>query len=538
MFSAAPPDMGPGPIPTDPGINPNPQKPINLGNTASATYQAPGANAAKNAKKNQKAKDMTAISNTVNAKALPTPPPPPSGALPKPAQTPQPQPQNSTSDTLPVEKVPQFQQAEFHKPKRGLEYLALGLGLLFPGAPIASIAAGFAGGLNQGAQDRYARDEKQAENQYRVQQAQAKADFDNAKIKYDQDQGLRAQGIDPKTGKPFILPPQLQRILPPGTNRAVTAEDYVNHYSQIAQFYQSVGATGPSQSAQAQAQDYAKQIIEDKKEAAAWQKLLATQRFQNARTEYTVNHADARARESHDTQIAIHNDSEANAWGRLGATEAFQLQRDRDKNNGPESPTKRNEFKTHYATKSAAFYKQWSKDTQPINKPVMEVDPSTGIQTPKKDPTTGQVLMQTPKISRDQQQALTKIFIQLQRTDDPVGAATWYSQHGPDNPIAKDLIMQRGEVEQYKRLGEGGRIGTFIPPKLNTVKPIATEVLTKAAAAIEHLPPDQQEAAIEGASSLSDPEKAQLRKRFNLSGHSATPPQAQATAAPIYARGL
>lgn len=52
-----------------------------------------------------------------------------------------------------------YNQPQYHPPAKGLEYLAAGLSLLFPGAPISYAAAGLASGLYQRAQNQYTRAE-------------------------------------------------------------------------------------------------------------------------------------------------------------------------------------------------------------------------------------------------------------------------------------------------------------------------------------------------------------------------------------------
>src|SRR5271165_4336403 len=107
--------------------------------------------------------------------------PPPNGQPPPPQapQYPGP-PQEALPQTPPAqEQVPPFTPAQYKAPNKGLEYLALGISLLFPGAPIARLAAGFAGGLSQGAEQGYQRKEHQAEEQYKVTQEQARVQAGN-----------------------------------------------------------------------------------------------------------------------------------------------------------------------------------------------------------------------------------------------------------------------------------------------------------------------------------------------------------------------
>lgn len=65
--------------------------------------------------------------------------------------------------------TPQYQQPQYVPPAKGLEYLALGLTALFPGAPISRMAAGFAQGLQQRADTRYDRATQEAQQKYNAQ---------------------------------------------------------------------------------------------------------------------------------------------------------------------------------------------------------------------------------------------------------------------------------------------------------------------------------------------------------------------------------
>ena len=62
--------------------------------------------------------------------------------------------------------------------------------------------------------------------------------------------------FDPQTGKAFVVPPELQRLLPPGVNRPVQVSDYASHEAKLAQFYASVGATDLATLHEKQAADY------------------------------------------------------------------------------------------------------------------------------------------------------------------------------------------------------------------------------------------------------------------------------------------
>jgi hypothetical protein len=77
---------------------------------------------------------------------------------------------------------PQYQAPTYHQPNKwGLIASAL-LGLAFPGAPIGRFAAGFAGGEEAGAEAKYAREQKAAQDQYGAEVDQQSADEKSAQL--------------------------------------------------------------------------------------------------------------------------------------------------------------------------------------------------------------------------------------------------------------------------------------------------------------------------------------------------------------------
>lgn len=70
-----------------------------------------------------------------------------------------------------------YQAPQYKPPAKGLEYLAAGLSLLFPGSPIASMAGGVAGGLVERSQQQYQRAEQQ--EQQRVAGLERTASIEN-----------------------------------------------------------------------------------------------------------------------------------------------------------------------------------------------------------------------------------------------------------------------------------------------------------------------------------------------------------------------
>src|ERR1700692_251342 len=381
------------------------------------------------------------------------------GVKPPPAQRPNPvpgaSPQNSTSDQLPQlaapppanrESVPPFTPAQYKAPNKGLEYLALGIGLLFPGAPISRLAAGFAGGLGEGAQQSYQRREQQAEQQYKTTQAQALADsqnaeaertakieaqkvaFENAKMLYEQHQQVRAGGIDPKTGRPFVVPPGLQRVLPPGQNRAATAGDYANHEAQLAQFYTSVGATDIAKQHMTAAQDYHKQVIDDANNARALAIAMYSQQNQNARETSRENAAAGREASREDA-------ADARDARRLAHEDARALMAD---------GTKRSALQEQSLKAGQEFYTAWAKALKaPLD--------SNGNPRVNADGTPLPAI-----ISPQMAQTLSKMFSMIDRDSDPGGTAQHYASSAPNlKPEEKELILARGRAADPTRRAKG-----------------------------------------------------------------------------------
>lgn len=71
---------------------------------------------------------------------------------------------------------PTYHQPQYKPPNKWAELGAALLGLAFSSAPIGRFASGFAGGLGQGAEDRYNRSEGEAQNQYNAELNQQLAD--------------------------------------------------------------------------------------------------------------------------------------------------------------------------------------------------------------------------------------------------------------------------------------------------------------------------------------------------------------------------
>ncbi|MGD0968665.1 MAG: hypothetical protein ABR949_10290 [Candidatus Aquilonibacter sp.] len=198
----------------------------------------------------------------------------------------------------PQERNVDFKPAQYKPPNKGLEYAALALTLLAPGTKIAQAAAQFVGGLNKGSEEAYQRNEQQAEQKYKVDQANAENEYKNAVARYGaasdeahrafvnqqsvngadfataeaawqakvagirQKQELWTQGlmIGPKGNAiPVPLPPALAKPLGPNA----TPQASFQRQNAIADFYAKNGITGaPAQRADRLAQTYQSFMID------------------------------------------------------------------------------------------------------------------------------------------------------------------------------------------------------------------------------------------------------------------------------------
>lgn len=396
--------------------------------------------------------------STADAPPQYTPPPGPA-----PQQGPPVDPATGKPMAAPQMQSPDFKPAEYVPPKKGLEYLALGLGLLFPGAPIARIASGFSGGLQQGAQQKYERAEHTAEQQFKVAEAKAhaeyqnaqarygvasdeakrayvnlqeqrgvakekaEADFANAKVRYDAAQQQRARGTDPKTGQPFVVPPALQAPLPPNAG----VRDHAMREHALSQFYTSVGATDIAAQHAAQAKEYVDQAKQQQSQAAS---LM--------RTMYTVQHADARAYAHMAQSAAIHADSEA----RADAREEYRARRD-DLRDLRQDATHRDALRTQAFRLGNTFEHDYVKaiTEQKTYNP-------DGTEAGIKKPAT----ISDPGLKK----ALAQAFQRITKDADPVGLAqhiadATFKMDDPASATAKSLLVQRAEYAELTRKSQG-----------------------------------------------------------------------------------
>jgi hypothetical protein len=427
-----------------------------------------------NAKRDQRRRDDAKIARQVKGSPQPPPATPPNSTSDQPPQLAQP------AAPVPQMTAPTMQQPSYQSPfsdphTRGLEYAAIGLSLLFPGSPISHLAAGAAHGLKQGADEKYARDEQAAQQKYQVAreqaqstfqnqeeaykaaQLQAQTNFQNAQVKYEQDQQLRNQGIDPRTGKPFNVPPVLQRIVPPGQNRQPTLQDYENHERGLANFYTSVGAKALASEHDEAAKAYNAQAVEAQREAAAWAKEMATLRAEFMRQDRSIAAADARAARS-----------EAATAGREQANQAEHEDFEMRMHMLDFNVTKRPEYLDKAANDSKAWSQSWLKAITPgTPKPVMGslYAKPDGTTTPDKR----QAAPVPPALTPEQQKVAQGYFSMIDKANDPVGMAQWLSEHTSiaDNSsrggtTLQTLMEERGRAAQWRRLAN------YLPITQNT----------------------------------------------------------------------
>lgn len=363
------------------------------------------------------------------------------------------------------ETVPQFQGAEYHKPAKGLEYLALGIGLLFPGAPIGKAAASFAQGLNQGADSRYKRDEGAAEKQYEVKKAQADVDargaqndfnvaLEQAKAKqagsvadtniFNQSV-LAAQAqhtVDVKEGK-FFKPPPFQTLLPkvsdPKTGKVSpdkSSAGMASAYNQMAQLARQQGASDLASGYDEQAKEFSRDAEREATSADSLRRTMLQIDQANRRMVYTQGREDARtgARIGAEYDLTRYREGMENA--RALKTDATRMADVRDK----------------AIHANITFQQDWNKFTMPEYK----------------YDATGQVMKNpdgTPIIKRvapvGDAKALVPYFGMIGKASDPAimaqHVADLYQKTAGDaaNPSAVQLILQYGEAQNLQREARG-----------------------------------------------------------------------------------
>jgi hypothetical protein len=355
----------------------------------------------------------------------------------------------------PQERTSTFTPAKYEPPKKGLLYAAAALALLFPGSQIGRAAGAFAQGLNTGADQKYQRDEKTAEQTFQADKANAQTDYQNAISKYgaaseqshraflnlqvangakldqaesawkqqvaalQQKQGLYVQGLGPD-GKPIPPPPALARPLPPNAGAA----DYAAHESALADWYNTNGMTGPGAQHAASATEYQKQVSAEATQNAELNRTIMTLQASADRTNATINAAAARQEGEF-----------RNQWAMLGAREADQYRDQAVRSNGEAS-------------------KLWSSLTTPVTDQYGQTKPP--IVAP------GSPLFQS----------LNGAMAQMQKGQgrmDPQGYAQYVIDNTPslkDNPIAAQVLQAKAQGLEFTMRSNGYQPVPFIAPPI------------------------------------------------------------------------
>jgi hypothetical protein len=345
-----------------------------------------------------------------------------------------------------LESAP-YKAPEYHAPNKGLEYAAMALALLFPGAPIGRAASSFVQGMNTGAQERFQNDEQTAKDQYEA--AKGKADTDNqgaiaaanAKFQnaeaYDrymatktavgndnQDriftarQNARRDGTNPDTGKPFQLPPALAK--PPDPRKGYDA--LAQWHQARAAAYTALGATGPAAQEDAAA-----------KGAMTAAEQARTQAAELGRTIMTINAANARTSAEIGAAAGRQEAEFRNGWAMLDARQSQQYRDQATRVNGDAN-------------------KLWANLTTPITDQYGQTKPPVVVP--------GSPLYQSLTVAMKGMQ-------QGQGRMDPQGYAQYVIDSTPslkDNPIAQQVLQAKAEGLEFTMRANGYQPVPFIPP--------------------------------------------------------------------------
>jgi hypothetical protein len=259
---------------------------------------------------------------------------------------------------------------------------------------------------------------------YGVAKDLAKANYDNAIVKYNAAKDARANGIDPRTNKPFILPAPLQKPPP----AAAGAAGFAAWEHAQADFYSQVGATNLVTQHDNEAKAYDAQVKADASAAQSWSRMIYTQNREDSRADRTQTHEDLR-----ETIRA------GNTQATRDATTAGKLA----------------SLKDEAMRAGQSFYAEWAKTTQPptdlngtprvkkdINgKPQLAPDGVTPIFTPA-------------EISPQAAQAMGKVFSTIDRDTDPIGAAEHFAD-AATSPVQKEMLLARGRYADLNRRSQG-----------------------------------------------------------------------------------
>lgn len=398
-----------------------------------------------------------------------------------------------------------FTPAKYEPPKKGLLYAAAALSLLFPGSQIGRAAGSFAQGLNQGAQQKYQREEKTAEQKFEADKANAQTDYQNASAKYgaaseqakraflnlqvangatlekataawDAEQANRAQrqalfekGLDAQ-GKPIQPPPALAKPLGP----KASASDYAQHENALAQWYDDHGIKGPAAQHAATAAEYQKQVQAQITQAGELQRTMATITAAANRTNATIAAAAGRQEQAFRQQFAMLD------------------YRERDR------------YREQASRSTAEANKLWSGLTTPVTDGFGQTKPA--IVDPK-SPLYG---------------ALTTAMRGMTQGSgryDPQGYAEYVINNTPslkDNPIAQQVLQARATGLEMTLRSNGYQPVPFVAPPETKHPAGGTTALSFAQDAISHNVPLANIPQAMHDSGFSQPEIATTLKTLKV----------------------
>lgn len=379
---------------------------------------------------------------------------------------------------------PNYNAAQYEAPKKGLQYLALAAGMLFPGSPLAHMASGFTQGMNQGAQQNYERKQQQAEQQFKVDQNAAQAKFQNEnaikQAEFQHENALfsagteeakriflnkqAAQGVDIENatrtwqngvdaatdarqkhalgqdaqGNPWTLPPELARPLPANATNLQRAQRAAGQ----ASFFSKYGGTAAAAAAEQQASMY----------NTAWQhEQQITTRLRVASAQ--IEAANARAVASMQNSWNIHTDTQSQENARTDFRERRLDAREL-----------REKYKVASDLNAAGQrdYVQFQALRDKASKPTYLTNPDG---TPVLNNGERVIKMPAALSSPDARAAFVDTLKKIGKEKDPFGAATYYAEQLPEElQTVRQALTLYGSALDKRYRATGRDIPSFQPP--------------------------------------------------------------------------
>jgi hypothetical protein len=293
------------------------------------------------------------------------------------------------------------------------------------------------GGYQRGKQQRFEDTEQQRqltdeEAQTKAEEARQATADQRAQTLFQQQQEDRQRnmGIDPATGKPFVMPQSLTQIRPnnAGKGGPASLQDLYNHYSSLAQYYTKNGQTDLAAFAGSQAAETARQLAAQQAQGAQFQREQYSQYMQNMRDQYNQSHEDQRSKDRESFDVWLKGQptySDLHGGGRAHVTSE------------------------QASDAKSKWYEAWQKILKPGYSQL-------GVPL-------------QPVLTYKQQVAAGQTFSKVDKADDPVAVANALAAKEP-NPAVKALIIERGRVRLMEKQAQGsGALGgseadaNFIP---------------------------------------------------------------------------